>query len=303
MRARVYAGFKALSRQRGKVHPMPELERLKQTRRTVRLDTLVRLRWLSVIGQTAAVLVVYFGFEFDLPIWACLAVIALSAWLNIALRIVFRQARRHRAGPRRLAAGLRYRAARDHDVSHRRTGKSVRILFPRAGAALGDRAAAAHDRDARRLRDAVRDAAGVLPLSVAVERYRPAGFPGRLSARHLDLDPARDLRDRHLCVADRRGTAAIGGCASPRPNSCSRASSISRRSTVLRRRPRMRSARRCRRFRWSCENSSARSIRIRRMPRTSRSCASRRNAAATSLRSSMNFPAKASRSIACRCRR
>lgn len=73
---------------------MPELERLKQTRRAVRLDTLVRLRWLSVIGQTAAVLGVYFGFEFDLPIWACLAVIALSAWLNIALRIVFRHARR-----------------------------------------------------------------------------------------------------------------------------------------------------------------------------------------------------------------
>jgi two-component system sensor histidine kinase RegB len=73
---------------------MPELERLKQTRRNVRLDTLVRLRWLSVIGQTIAVLAVYFGFEFDLPIWACLAVIALSAWLNIALRIRFRHARR-----------------------------------------------------------------------------------------------------------------------------------------------------------------------------------------------------------------
>ena len=73
---------------------MPEREPLKQTRRNVRLDTLVRLRWLSVIGQTVAVLVVYFGFEFDLPIWACLAVIALSAWLNIALHIRFRRARR-----------------------------------------------------------------------------------------------------------------------------------------------------------------------------------------------------------------
>ncbi len=60
------------------------------TRRNIRLDTLVRLRWLSVIGQTIAVLVVYFGFEFDLPIWACLSVIALSAWLNIALRLRFR---------------------------------------------------------------------------------------------------------------------------------------------------------------------------------------------------------------------
>ena len=58
--------------------------------RNVRLDTLVRLRWLTVIGQTTAVLVVHFGLEYTLPIWACLAVIALSAWLNIALRVRFR---------------------------------------------------------------------------------------------------------------------------------------------------------------------------------------------------------------------
>jgi two-component system sensor histidine kinase RegB len=58
-------------------------------RRNVRLDTLVRLRWLAVIGQTIAVLMVHFGLDFPLPIWACLAVIALSAWLNIALRLRF----------------------------------------------------------------------------------------------------------------------------------------------------------------------------------------------------------------------
>ena len=60
-----------------------------QTGRSVRLDTLVRLRWLAVIGQTIAVLVVYFGLDYELPIWACLAVIALAAWLNVALRIRF----------------------------------------------------------------------------------------------------------------------------------------------------------------------------------------------------------------------
>ncbi len=58
-------------------------------RRNVRLDTLVRLRWLAIIGQTTAVLAVYFGFNFELPIWACLAVIGLSAWLNVALRLRF----------------------------------------------------------------------------------------------------------------------------------------------------------------------------------------------------------------------
>jgi two-component system sensor histidine kinase RegB len=58
-------------------------------RRNVRLDTLLRLRWLAIIGQTTAVLVVYYGLDFPLPLWACLAVIALSAWLNVALRIRF----------------------------------------------------------------------------------------------------------------------------------------------------------------------------------------------------------------------
>src|SRR5712692_10391054 len=61
----------------------------RRTGRSVRLDTLVRLRWLAVIGQTTAVLVVYFGLDFELPIWACLAVIALAAWLNVALCIRF----------------------------------------------------------------------------------------------------------------------------------------------------------------------------------------------------------------------
>src|SRR5262245_9919566 len=58
-------------------------------RRNVRLDTLLRLRWLAIIGQTTAVLGTYYGLDFPLPIWACLAVIALSAWLNVALRVRF----------------------------------------------------------------------------------------------------------------------------------------------------------------------------------------------------------------------
>jgi two-component system sensor histidine kinase RegB len=59
--------------------------------RNVRLDTLVRLRWLAVFGQLGAVLVVHFGLEFEVPIWACLVVILLSALLNVALRVGFRQ--------------------------------------------------------------------------------------------------------------------------------------------------------------------------------------------------------------------
>jgi two-component system, sensor histidine kinase RegB len=58
-------------------------------RRQVRLDTLLRLRWFAIIGQTIAVLIVYYGLDFELPIWPCLVVIALSAWLNVLLRVRF----------------------------------------------------------------------------------------------------------------------------------------------------------------------------------------------------------------------
>ncbi len=74
---------------------MPALELAQNhPRRNVRLDTLVRLRWLALIGQTLAVLGVYFGLDFPLPIWACLGVIALAAWLNVALRLRFQMTRR-----------------------------------------------------------------------------------------------------------------------------------------------------------------------------------------------------------------
>jgi two-component system sensor histidine kinase RegB len=67
------------------------LPRINDRPRNVRLDTLVRLRWLAVLGQFGAVLVVHFGLEFEVPIWACLAVIGLSALLNVALRLGFRE--------------------------------------------------------------------------------------------------------------------------------------------------------------------------------------------------------------------
>jgi two-component system sensor histidine kinase RegB len=65
-------------------------EQTPQTLRHIRLDTLVRLRWLAVLGQTAAVLVVNDGFDLEVPFWACLGVIAIYASVNVALRLRFR---------------------------------------------------------------------------------------------------------------------------------------------------------------------------------------------------------------------
>ena len=74
---------------------MPALELAQNhPRRNVRLNTLVRLRWLAITGQTVAVLGVYYGLDFPLPIYACLAVIALAAWLNVALRLRFHMTQR-----------------------------------------------------------------------------------------------------------------------------------------------------------------------------------------------------------------
>src|SRR6476661_811562 len=56
----------------------------------LRLKTLVRLRWLAVAGQTAAVAMVHWVLGFDLPFGWCLAAIALSAWLNIFLTLRWR---------------------------------------------------------------------------------------------------------------------------------------------------------------------------------------------------------------------
>ena len=73
---------------------MPAFPAQQHPLRNVRLDTLVRLRWLAIIGQSTAVLVVYYGLDFQLPIYACLAAIVLSAWLNVALRLRFHMTQR-----------------------------------------------------------------------------------------------------------------------------------------------------------------------------------------------------------------
>jgi two-component system sensor histidine kinase RegB len=62
--------------------------------RPLRLGTLVGLRWLAVIGQTVGVLFVDFGLGFPLPLMECLALIALSAGINLWLNLKFGAAHR-----------------------------------------------------------------------------------------------------------------------------------------------------------------------------------------------------------------
>ena len=60
----------------------------------LRLDTLVRLRWLAVAGQLIVLVAVYWGLGFDLPIVLALGIVALTAAINVALGIRFAATRR-----------------------------------------------------------------------------------------------------------------------------------------------------------------------------------------------------------------
>ena len=57
--------------------------------RRIRLQTLVRLRWLAVGGQTATVLIVAFLLKFPLPLLACALLIAALAVANLFLSARF----------------------------------------------------------------------------------------------------------------------------------------------------------------------------------------------------------------------
>src|SRR5258708_6011392 len=61
----------------------------RHARRYVRLDTILRLRWLAALGQLAAIFIVAQGLECDVPIVPCVSIIGLSALLNLALQIAF----------------------------------------------------------------------------------------------------------------------------------------------------------------------------------------------------------------------
>ncbi|WP_442967498.1 ActS/PrrB/RegB family redox-sensitive histidine kinase [Rhizobium sp. BR 362] len=57
------------------------------TSRRLRLQTLVRLRWLAVGGQTVTVMIVAFWLKFAVPLLACCVLIACLAWINFFLTL------------------------------------------------------------------------------------------------------------------------------------------------------------------------------------------------------------------------
>ena len=61
-------------------------EEFGQRARSLRLETLVRLRWLAVAGQTITILLVYYGLGVHFPLGAALVCTAASTLVNLGLR-------------------------------------------------------------------------------------------------------------------------------------------------------------------------------------------------------------------------
>ncbi|MCV6546449.1 MAG: ActS/PrrB/RegB family redox-sensitive histidine kinase [Cohaesibacter sp.] len=59
--------------------------------RQIKLNTLVKLRWLAIAGQSIAVIIVHWLLGYDFEAWLCLALVGLSAWLNFYLHFHFRK--------------------------------------------------------------------------------------------------------------------------------------------------------------------------------------------------------------------
>lgn len=66
-----------------------EASRIAASKSRLKLQTIVRLRWLAVIGQILAIGIVTLVLDFEMPVGPALLLIAMSAWLNIYLSIRF----------------------------------------------------------------------------------------------------------------------------------------------------------------------------------------------------------------------
>ena len=280
--------------------------------RRVRLDTILRLRWLAVLGQLAAIFIVAQGLEFDLPIVPCLVIVSLSALLNLALQIAFNPM--ERMEPVHAAALLALNIVELAALLYFTGGLQNPFSVPvsRAGPDLGDRAAGALDHRARPARGRLRLGARLFPSAAALGHRRAADPAADLSARRLALDRARDRGHQPLRLPGHRGIAqAVGRAGRHRAGAGARAASDPARRACGRGRARTRHAvvdHRADVARTGTDAGRQRPTRpddgqvngqaTGQVPATSRRCANRRSAAATSWPKSPSCRRPARRSTA-----
>ena len=184
-----------------------ERPRMEGSESRLRLQTAVRLRWFGVVGQLLTVCYVYFGLGFQFDIGICLALIALTAWLNVFLRMRYSMRTQAQHDLRHCAPGLRHRAACGSALPDRRHREPVRVPDRRAGDGFGRDAAAAQHHRARR--------AGGGATACLVFLYRPLPwYSGEVRAadplqcRRAGLGAVGHGVPRALCLAAGEGSAA-----------------------------------------------------------------------------------------------
>ena len=237
--------------------------------RQLRLSTLIRLRWLAVAGQTAAIAVVNLWFGFALPFAACFALISLSAWLNVGLRVAFPASRRVSANWATLL--LAYDLLQLAGLLYLTGGlqKPIRHPAARPGARVGHQHAARQDVPDRRADAGGGDAAGLHPPAAAVVSRPELPGTAALSGWRVDGARVRAAVPGVLFVPCSRGGAAVvrraGGHGA---GAAARAAPVGARRSGRGRRARARHPR-WRRSRWSPTNWCERCRRTDRMARTS----------------------------------
>ena len=203
----------------------------------LRLQTIVRLRWLAVLGQTLTVIFVYWVMGIDLPIGACLAVISLSAWLNVALRLRYPASQRLRS--RYAFVMLGYDILQLGALLYLTGGLENPFAFLLI-APVTVSASTLPPRDHRRAwrarhprGDATHRISSAAPV-VSPFAFRAAA---RLCVRHVDGGGARHPVHRLLLLAHRRRVTPHGGGAGRRrARSCPRAEVVGARRARRRRR-------------------------------------------------------------------
>ena len=226
--------------------------------RTLRLETLIRLRWMALVGQATAVLTVYYVLGFPLPIWECLAAIARVGPGQHRAAAALSRNRTCRSGAGGRLSGLSTSSSSPSCSFSPAGCKTPSPSSSRPGADLGDLAAADADAVSRRARHGLRDRAGVfhLPLpwfpdddlDMPILYVAGMWFSVLLGLAFIGVYAWRVADEaRHACRTR-----------SARRSWCWPGSSISRSSTASPPRRRTSSARRSRRSRWSPRSSSQR---------------------------------------------
>ena len=161
-----------------------------QRARPLRLETLVRLRWLAAAGQIAAMLVAYFGLGVRVSARGPLLCVGASVALNVWLRWRFPSATGSTTISRPICSASTLLQLAVLLLLSGRPGQSVLDFLSRPADDLGGVAAVAQNARPAQFRARLRDGAGILELAAAAGR----------TARRLQPPP---LLDFGLWVGDR----------------------------------------------------------------------------------------------------